>query len=388
MERPAPPALEIAVDDLAERVDAEDPPLLIDVRELHEQATGVLPGALPLPLSGFDRGIGALSHERGRAIVVYCASGKRSADAAGRMRSRGFEPVWNLRGGIEAWRVRGLRIEAPATADRTALDAAQLERYARQLSLREIGLAGQRRLLDSRVLCIGAGGLGSPACLYLAAAGVGEIQIVDDDLVTASNLQRQILHSTARIGVPKADSAALAIAALNPDVRLRLHRARLCAQNAIELLSDCDVVVDGSDNFATRYVVNDAALRLDKPVVSGAVLRYEAQIAVFGGAPCYRCLFPSAPPAEFSPSCVEAGVLGVVPGLIGVLQATEALKLILRIGAPSFGRLITYDALTLRFSELTVKADPACPSCAPHVDRSRLVIRDDPPQFASCPTYP
>ena len=377
---------EIDVEALAAWIRAADSPLVIDVREPDEHAAGVLLNARLLPLGGIDGWIDGFPARPDRAIVVYCAAGSRSAEAARRLRNRGCRRVHSLRGGIEAWRRRGEPLCAPGELGSQALGTPQFDRYARQLRLPEVGIEGQEKLLRARVLCIGAGGIGSSACLYLAAAGVGQIAIVDDDVVAASNLQRQILHTTPRIGMLKTDSAARAIGELNPDVRVRLHPARLGAGNALDLLADCDVVVDGSDNFATRYLVNDAALRLGKPLVFGAVLRYEAQLAVFTGAPCYRCLFPSPAPAEFAPSCAEAGVLGVVPGLVGVLQAAEALKLILGIGATPAGQLVTFDAWTMDFGKLAIRANPECPVCAPGVDRSRLELRDDvPPRPATQP---
>lgn len=362
--------LEITAEELATSLAATAAPLLVDVRESDEHATGILAGARLVPLRELERAFedgGAPYAARDRPIVLYCASGRRSAQGARALRRLGFRDVRSLHGGIDAWRIRGLPVSpldaTTAPAITRGLSPDQLDRYARQLRLSEVGIEGQRRLLDARVLCIGAGGLGSPACVYLAAAGVGEIGIVDDDVVALSNLHRQILHTTARIGEPKTESASQMLAALNPDVRLRLHRERLTRENARTLIADHDLVIDGSDNFATRYVVNDAALQLGKPAIFGAVLRFEGQVAVVNGAPCYRCLFPEAPPAEFAPSCVEAGVLGVVPGIVGTLQATEALKLLLGIGESLRGRLLTIDTLTMEFTTLNVRADPACPSC-------------------------
>ncbi len=335
---------------------------VIDVRGADEAAVGMLAGArlvAPGEVVAFAR---TLAPALRRHLVVYCASGKRSAAAVAALEAAGIA-ARSLAGGFAAWQAAGLPWTTP---DRIGgLDAGQLERYSRQLRLPEIGLAGQQRLRGAKVLCIGAGGLGSPAALYLAAAGVGALGLVDADVVELSNLQRQLLHTTARVGVPKVASAAESLAALNPDVRLTLVRERLDAGNADRLLRGYDVVVDASDNFATRYALNDAALALGVPVIHAAIQGFEGQLTAFGprGRPCYRCLFPAPPPPGAAPSCQEAGVLGVLPGLLGTLQATEALKLLLGIGVPLYGRLLLVDALALRFDEVAVAADPAC-TCA------------------------
>jgi len=351
-------------------------PLLIDVREPHEVATGILAGARLAPLADLEPRLETWAVERTRNIVLYCASGMRSAEGARRLRERGYSAVRSLRGGINEWRRRGLDIAQPPPDAALGLSAAQLERYARQMRLAGFGVEGQKRLMGARVLCVGAGGLGSPASLYLAAAGVGHIGIVDDDVVALSNLHRQILHGTTGLGTPKTESAAQTLGALNPEVHVQQYRLRLSAANALEVLAGYDIVLDGSDNFATRYVVNDAALRLSKPLVFGAVLRYEGQVAVFTGAPCYRCLFPAPPPAEAAPSCSEAGVLGVVPGIVGTLQATEVLKLILGIGESLHAKLLVFDALSMSFSTLTVRADPQCRACGAQVDRAAIELQD------------
>ncbi|HWU90107.1 MAG TPA: molybdopterin-synthase adenylyltransferase MoeB, partial [Kofleriaceae bacterium] len=259
-----------------------------------------------------------------------------------------------------------------------ALRPDQEARYSRHTLIPEIGVAGQLRLLKTKVLCIGAGGLGSPSSMYLAAAGVGTIGVVDDDVVDASNLQRQILHSTDRINRPKVDSAEQTLQGLNPDVKVDKHRTRIDSSNALELIGGYDVVIDGADNFATRYLVNDVALRLGKPVVHASIFRFEGQLTVFpaAGSPCYRCLFPQPPPAEEAPSCAEAGVLGVLPGIMGVLQATEAIKLALGLGDTLAGRLLVYDALKTRFRELKLRRDPKCPTCGDGVDRSAIPLID------------
>jgi sulfur-carrier protein adenylyltransferase/sulfurtransferase len=373
---------EIEVEDAAALLRMPAAPILIDVREPDEFVSGVLERSHLVPRAELPSRIRTLAPELSAIIVVYCASGARSALAAQTLLALGYSNAHSMRGGIKRWRECGLPVVAPSPYDQlaggaaTALSSAQLERYARHLRLAEVGVTGQTKLLDARVLCIGAGGLGSPASLYLAAAGIGHLGIVDHDRVDLSNLQRQVVHTTARVGAPKTESASATLAALNPDVDVIRHDSKLTAANALDVLANYDVILDGSDNFPTRYLVNDAALRLGKPVVYGAVQRFEGQVSVFAGAPCYRCLFPQPPPADAAPSCQEAGVLGVLPGVIGMLQATEAIKLILGIGESLLGRLVLYDALTLRFSELKLAADRTCRTCAPGVDRGRIELRD------------
>lgn len=369
--------LETTAEQLVAALASDAPPLVIDVREAHEQAGGVVNGAQLVPLRELERGMAPLGVEPSRRIVLYCASGRRSMEGARQLRRLGFREVTSLQGGFQEWRRRGLPAgTGPSLGADGGLPADRLERYARQLRLSEVGLEGQRRLAAARVLCIGAGGLGSPACLYLAAAGIGEIGIVDDDVVALSNLHRQVIHTTARIGMAKTESAAQTLAALDPGVRVRLHRERLTAANARELMAGYDVVLDGSDNFATRYLVNDVALRLGRPAVFGAVLRFEGHVSVVDGAPCYRCLFPEPPPPEAAPSCAEAGVLGVVPGMVGLLQATEVLKLVLGIGESLRGRLLSVDVLSMSFATLTVRANNACASCGTDVNRSTLALHE------------
>lgn len=348
--------------------------LILDVREPDELALGLVPGAVPVPRGLLEGRIEALAPDRDRAIVVYCAGGVRSVLAARSLAELGYTDVRSLAGGFAAWRAAGRPV---AVDGDDGLSAAQRARYARHLILPEVGAAGQARLLGARIALIGAGGLGSPAALYLAAAGVGTLVIVDDDRVDASNLQRQVLHTTERVGQPKVDSAARALGALNPDVTVIGHRVRLSSDNALAILAGCDVVVDGTDNFATRYLVNDAALRLGIPVVHASIWRFEGQLTVFpaAGGPCYRCLYPAPPPPGASPSCAEAGVLGVLPGVMGALQATEAIKLVL--GLPTVaGRLLLYDALGGRLRELRLRADPGCPTCAPTVERAAIELID------------
>ncbi len=348
-------------------------PLVIDVREADELAGGRIPGALAIPRGLLELRIEQAADDRARPLVLYCGSGTRSALAARALGELGYRDVQSLAGGFTAWKRAGLPVEmAPA-----GLSDAQRARYSRHLLLPEVGEAGQARLLAAKILCVGAGGLGSPSSLYLAAAGVGTIGLVDDDVVDASNLQRQVVHTTDRIGVPKVDSAARTLGALNPDTRVVGHRLRLSADNALDVLAPYDVIVDGADNFATRYLINDVALRLGKPVVHASVFRFEGQLTVFPatGGPCYRCLFPEPPPPGAAPSCQEAGVLGVLPGVLGVLQATEALKLVL--GMPTLaGRLLLWDAARSRFRELTLRGDPACPTCGAGVDRSSIPLID------------
>src|SRR5436305_1269088 len=302
--------------------------------------------------------------DRSRPIVGYCQSGNRSVFATKALEELGYENVTSLAGGYTDWKRSGL----PTKIDET-LKPEQRSRYSRHLLIPEVGVEGQLKLLSSRVLMIGAGGLGSPASLYLAAAGVGTIGIVDDDRVDASNLQRQIAHSTETLGDWKVDSAKRTLEALNPDVNVMTYKERLTSENVDRVLADgWDVILDGADNFPTRYLVNDASVWHDTPVVHGSIYRFEGQVTVFkpGDGPCYRCLFPTPPPPELAPSCAEGGVLGVLPGIVGSLQASEALKLALGIGNPLIGRLMLFDALTATFSEVTLRRDPNCPVCGEH----------------------
>ena len=315
--------------------------------------------------------------EADRAVVAYCATGVRSLYAAAMLGQLGYGDVANLAGGIAAWQREGRPVAVPgASAGEAAVDAAgaaaasnltasQRERYNRQILIPEVGPAGQARLLASRVLIVGAGGLGSPAALYLAAAGVGTLDVVDFDLVDVSNLHRQVLHTTDRIGEPKVESAAAAVRALNPEVRVVPHEAIVEADNVAELIAGCDVVLDGTDSFETRYLLNDAAVAAGIPVVHASVFRFEGQVTTFVPfeGPCYRCLYPVPPPPELAPPCSVAGVLGVVPGIMGMLQANDVLKLLLGIGEPLVGRLLVFDALDSTFTELSVERDAACPTC-------------------------
>jgi molybdopterin/thiamine biosynthesis adenylyltransferase/rhodanese-related sulfurtransferase len=338
--------------------------VLVDVREPEEWAQGHIPGAKHVPKSYLESRIEGAVPDRAQHVVLYCASGNRSAWAARTLLDDlGYEHVESMTGGFTLWKDRGYDVEQPKT-----LTAEQRERYSRHLLLPEVGMDGQQKLLDAKVLLLGAGGLGSPAALYLAAAGVGTLGIVDNDEVDVSNLQRQVIHSTDRVGVSKVDSAEQTITALNPDVNVVKYPVRLGAENIMEILPGYDIVVDGLDNFPTRYLLNDASVRLGIPVVSAAILGFEGQLSVFKpyDGPCYRCLFPVPPPAELAPSCGANGVLGVLPGTMGLLQATEVIKLILGEGDPLIGRLLMYDALAATVTEVKVRRDPNCPICSRH----------------------
>jgi molybdopterin/thiamine biosynthesis adenylyltransferase/rhodanese-related sulfurtransferase len=335
---------------------------LIDVRDQNEwDSAGHLAGATLLPRAQVEAEIEGLVPDRDDRVILYCATGKRSARAAETMQALGYTNVASLKGGYTAWQAAGLATVTPA-----GLEADQSVRYSRHLLIPEIGVAGQLKLLNARVLMIGAGGLGSPAALYLAAAGVGRIGIVDADVVDESNLQRQVIHSLETVGHPKVASAKRTLEALNPDVDVVAYEERLTSENVERILGDgWDVIVDGADNFPTRYLVNDASVWHDIPVVHGSIYRFEGQATVFKphDGPCYRCLFPQPPPPELAPSCAEGGVLGVLPGIIGSLQANEAIKLITGVGEPLIGRLLLFDAQLTTFDEVSVKRDPTCPVC-------------------------
>ncbi len=332
---------------------------IVDVREQHEWDAGHIAGAEHVPLATVEQEI-PRRFAKSAPIVTQCRSGVRSAKAAFALQQAGYTNVTSLAGGILAWEEAGLPIEVPSR-----LEPEQVERYSRHLLIPEVGIAGQQKLLESKVLLIGAGGLGSPAAYYLAAAGVGTLGIVDSDVVDRTNLQRQILHDTTRIGVPKVDSARETLTKLNPDVNIVGYRERLTSANIDDILPNYDVVVDGADNFPTRYLLNDASIKHRKPVVHGSIFRFEGQITVFKPfeGPCYRCLFHEPPPPELAPSCAEAGVLGVLPGIIGALQANEALKLLLGIGEPLVGRFLLFDALDATFREVKLRRDATCPAC-------------------------
>jgi sulfur-carrier protein adenylyltransferase/sulfurtransferase len=348
-------------------------PTLIDVREKDEWVEGFIPGARWIPRGFLELRVEEQVPEKSSEVVLYCAGGTRSALAARALAELGYSNVSSLAGGFSAWKRAGLDFDRPYV-----MTQEQSIRYARHTMLPEIGQEGQVKLLRSRMLCLGAGGLGSPVALYLAAAGVGTLGIIDDDVVDSSNLQRQILHATDRIGIPKVESAQKTIAGLNPDVKVIPYKARLTSENVLDILKDYDVIVDGVDNFPTRYLLNDAALKLGKPVVHASIYRFEGQLTCFvpDEGPCYRCLYPEPPPPDMAPSCQEAGVLGVLPGVVGVLQATEAIKLALGIGKSLAGRLLMYDALGTKFREMRLRRDPACPTCGEGVDRSQIQLID------------
>jgi molybdopterin/thiamine biosynthesis adenylyltransferase/rhodanese-related sulfurtransferase len=343
--------------------------VLVDVREKLEWNEGHIPGAIHVPRGYLELQIEEAVPDKEKTVVLYCAGGVRSLMAGATLQQMGYKNVISMAGGFGQWKNSGYNFVVPRT-----LSDAQSRRYSRHLLIPEVGEEGQFKLLDSKVLLIGAGGLGSPAAYYLAAAGVGTLGIIDADIVDDSNLQRQILHNTERIGQYKAESARETIKALNPDVNVVTYIERLDETNVARIIEDYDVIIDGTDNFPTRYLLNDASIIANKPVVHGSVFRFEGQLTVFKPheGPCYRCLHPEPPPPELAPSCAEAGVLGVLPGIIGLLQATETIKLLLGIGEPLIGRLMTYDALAGEFNELRLYRDPNCPACGENAHPENL----------------
>ena len=343
----------------------------LDVREADEFDQGTIPGSVFLPRGYLELSIEGKVPDKDTPVVVYCAGGARSALAAKSLAELGYSDVVSMSGGFNQWKNEGRDWVTPQS-----LSAEQRNRYQRHLLLPEVGDAGQQKLLASKVLLLGAGGLGSPAALYLAAAGVGTLGIIDMDVVDASNLQRQILHNMDRIGERKVDSAKKTLTALNPDVNVVTYDVRLGADNVLEIIDGYDLIVDGTDNFPTRYLVNDAALLKRIPVVHGSIFRFEGQATVFAPyeGPCYRCLIPEPPPPELAPSCAEAGVLGVLPGIVGSIQAIEAIKVLLGLGDPLIGRLLAYDSLEQSFRTFKVNRDPNCPSCGP--DAAPIVIAE------------
>jgi adenylyltransferase/sulfurtransferase len=354
---------EIDASQARERIESGEP-VVVDVREQDEWDEGHIAGAVHVPRGHLESRIERLAPDTTRPVIVYCSAGNRSAFAAKTLAELGYDDVVSLAGGFTDWKRNGFPVQL-----QVGLEAPQRARYSRHLLIPEVGEEGQLKLLDSKVLLIGAGGLGSPASLYLAAAGVGRIGIVDADVVDESNLQRQIVHSTESLGEPKVESAKRTIEALNPDVEVVAYKERLTSENIERILADgWDVIVDGADNFPTRYLVNDASVWHGIPVVHGSIYRFEGQVTVFKAheGPCYRCLFPTPPPPELAPSCAEGGVLGVLPGVIGSLQASEALKLALGIGEPLIGRLLLFDALAATFDEVKLRRDPDCPVCGEH----------------------
>ncbi|WP_437683229.1 molybdopterin-synthase adenylyltransferase MoeB [Sorangium sp. So ce131] len=351
---------EISLNDLKRRLDDKVPTVLLDVREKEEYRAGYIPGAISIPRAFLEMQVEQKLPDKSAPIVAYCAGGTRSALAAQTLKELGYTNVESANPGFVRWKDLNYPVEQPPN-----LTDAQRDRYSRHLLLPEVGEAGQAKLLAAKVLLLGAGGLGSPAALYLAAAGVGTLGLVDADVVDNSNLQRQILHATSRVGKPKVDSAETAIRDLNPDVKVVKFQERVDSSNVDRIFDQFDIIVDGCDNFPTRYLVNDASVFKKKPVVHGSIFRFEGQVTTFmpGVGPCYRCLYPEPPPPHLAPSCQEAGVLGILPGIIGVIQATEAVKLILGQGSPLIGRLLTYDSLKMKFGELKLRRDKNCPAC-------------------------
>jgi adenylyltransferase/sulfurtransferase len=345
-------------------------PILLDVRESDEWRQGHLEGALPLPRGFLEIKVESVVPDKNAPIVAYCAGGVRSLLAAKAMKEMGYQNVSSMAGGYGAWKNGGFK-----WVQDFQYTPEQLIRYSRHFLLPEVGEDGQAKLLQAKVLMVGAGGLGSPAAYYLAAAGVGTLGIIDNDVVDISNLQRQILHANDRVGMPKVESAKKTLEALNPDVKVVPYQAKLTSENIMEIIKDYDFVVDGCDNFPTRYLVNDACVLTKKPNVHGSIFQFEGQATVFypGEGPCYRCLYPEPPPAELAPSCAEAGVLGVLPGLIGVIEALEAIKLILGKGDTLIGRLLCFNTLTMEINTLKLRRDPNCPMCGDHPTIHQLI---------------
>ncbi len=361
---------ELTPDQLVELQKKNPDLVLLDVREKDEQERGILPNAKLIPRGMLELKIEDAVPDRNREIVAYCAGGNRSALAALSLKQMGYTKVHSLIGGYSRWNQEGR-----PTVKQTFLDSQKLERYSRHILMPEVGEEGQVKLLDSKVFLVGAGGLGSPTAYYLAAAGVGTIGIVDNDVVDRSNLQRQILHNESRIGEPKVESAKQTLKALNPDINVVTYRERLSRDNVMDLIKDYDVIVNGCDNFPTRYLINDACVFLKKPLVDGSIFRFEGQVNVikpFEG-PCYRCLYPEPPPPEMAPSCQEAGVFGVLPGIIGCIQGIEVLKLLLGKGDPLVNRLLIMDTLKMKVREMKVRRDPACPVCGDNPTIKELI---------------
>jgi sulfur-carrier protein adenylyltransferase/sulfurtransferase len=361
---------EAPVEEVKTRLDRGEQWTLLDVRERDEYREGHLEGALSLPRGFLEIRVEDTVPEKNTPIIAYCAGGVRSLMAARTLKEMGYENVMSMTGGYTAWKNAGYKW----VADRQ-FTPEQITRYARHFTLPEVGETGQAKLLDAKVLCIGAGGLGSPVAFYLAAAGVGTIGIIDHDVVDLSNLQRQILHTNDRVGMPKVKSAQQTLNALNPDVRVIGFNERLSSENVMRIITDFDVIVNGCDNFPTRYLINDACVMAKKPLVDGSIFQFEGQATVFspGHGPCYRCLFPEPPPPGAAPSCAEAGVLGVLPGLVGCVQAVEAMKLILGIGRPLIGRMMHFDTLSAEVRMLKLRRDPNCVVCSDHPKITELI---------------
>jgi sulfur-carrier protein adenylyltransferase/sulfurtransferase len=361
---------ELSPAEVKQKLDRGEKPLLLDVREKEEYRDGHLEGAFSLPRGFLEIRVEEAVPDRSTPIVAYCAGGTRSLIAARTLREMGYENVVSMSGGFTGWKNAGL----PFATDRQWTQE-QATRYSRHFLLPEVGEKGQAKLLDAKVLLIGAGGLGSPTALYLAAAGVGTLGLVDHDVVDLSNLQRQILHTNDRIGMPKVDSAELTLKALNPDVKVVKFQERLSSENVRRIFEGFDIIVNGCDNFPTRYLVNDACVFMKKPLVDGSIFQFEGQASVFypGKGPCYRCLFPEPPPPGAAPSCAEAGVLGVLPGLVGCVQALETIKLILEEGKPLVGRMIHFDTMTMDVRVLKLRRDPNCVVCGEHPTVTDLI---------------
>jgi molybdopterin/thiamine biosynthesis adenylyltransferase/rhodanese-related sulfurtransferase len=362
---------EVSVDQVKQRIAGNGRDLhLLDVREREEYREGHLPNAVSVPRGFLEMKIEETIPDRDADIVAYCQGGTRSLIAAKILKDMGYKNVVSMSGGFGAWKGAGNEWKA----DRQ-FSTDQLQRYSRHFLLPEVGEEGQAKLLDAKVLLIGAGGLGSPTAYYLAAAGIGTLGIVDDDVVDRSNLQRQILHAEDRVGMPKVDSAKLTLEGLNPDVKVIGYRERINSGNIMRLIADYDIIVDGCDNFPTRYLVNDACVFANKPNVHGSIFQFEGQATVFhpGKGPCYRCLFPEPPPPGAAPSCAEAGVLGVLPGLVGCVQAVETIKLVLGVGNPLIGRLLHFDTLAMEIKQLKLRKDPECPVCGERPTVTELI---------------
>ena len=363
--------VEISPEEVQAALHSQSPLVLVDIRERDEIENGFVPTAHLLGRGHLEAKIAGVAPEPDAPIVVYCAGGVRSAMAAKSLQDMGYTHVRSMAGGFTRWARNGFAVKT-----RKSLTQSQTARYSRHLLMPEVGEEGQLKLLDAKVLLIGAGGLGSPAAVYLAAAGIGTLGLVDGDAVDMSNLQRQILHAEDRVGMPKVESALKMLRGINSDIDIKTYNMRIDSSNVLELFKDYDIVLDGCDNFPTRYLVNDACYMLGKTNVHGSIFRFEGQVSVFkpgSDGPCYRCLYPEPPPPGMAPSCAEAGVLGVLPGIIGVAQAIETVKIILGLGRPLVGRLLTFDALQMKFRDLKIRRDPDCPLCGDHPTIKELI---------------
>jgi len=361
---------ELSVDEVQKLTSKNGKYLLLDVREKEEYREGHLEGSVSIPRGFLEMRVESAISEKSKPIIAYCAGGVRSLLAAKDMKEMGYQEVISMSGGYSAWKAAGYQ-----TVQDRQFTPEQMTRYSRHFMLPEVGEEGQAKLLDAKVLMVGAGGLGCPSAFYLAAAGVGTMGIIDPDVVELSNLQRQILHTNDRIGQPKTDSAKQTLQALNPDVRIITYQEKLTSENVLEIIKDYDIIVDGCDNFPTRYLVNDACVMVNKPNVHGSIFQFDGQASVFypGKGPCYRCLYPEPPPPGMAPSCAEAGVLGVLPGLIGTIQALETIKLILGKGDPLVGKLLCFNTLSMEITTLNLKKDPNCPVCGEKPSIHKLI---------------